>query len=397
MSEVKTVALPSTKTIRQNAFYKNYIVACQKANMPPLNNIKKGNTKSLSVVADRVDIRHWAAIINSLSVDQTLHSISIILRRRSANVMQNIDSFKKLHKVNPEIPILSKILFDRLIGNISRLLSLNMDINTLALEGLPILPKYTYLLLKGISKNTSICHLSFERSNLSDEGVEAICNTMKYSLNVETLNFSDCNLSQKCGKFISDLIKTQSISRYSEGWKRSLRYQEIDPNNICGLRHIKINKNLRFGDDGLESIIEVLKDDEWIKTLEARDCGLTDASADLIIDSMQTQKLSAFFDLKYNKCISKERTDRIKELLGCEIEHDTNNDGKHVVKYLKEQLACVQDQLSTETLIRKRCEELNAQLQTQLADCQKQLDKGKLSSSESLNFKIIYYPVYVSE
>lgn len=59
--------------------------------------------------------------------------------------------------------------------------------------------------------------------------------------------------------------KIQKISRYTEGWQKSLRYRDVDPDTIPGLRNIALSGNTLIGDDGLKCIVEVLKEDVWIK------------------------------------------------------------------------------------------------------------------------------------
>lgn len=61
------------------------------------------------------------------------------------------------------------------------------------------------------------------------------------------------------------LFKHQSIVRYSEGWEQSLRYRQIEPDKICGLKKLLINNNMLMGNDSLQLIIDALSDDEWMK------------------------------------------------------------------------------------------------------------------------------------
>lgn len=46
---------------------------------------------------------------------------------------------------------------------------------------------------------------------------------------------------------------------------KSLRYQDLDVNSLAGLTRINLNNNPEIGDDGLQMIFEILKDDVWIK------------------------------------------------------------------------------------------------------------------------------------
>lgn len=58
----------------------------------------------------------------------------------------------------------------------------------------------------------------------------------------------------------------QKITRYSEGWEMSLRYRSVDVDSISGLRYISLANNPDLGDNGLRPIVEVLKEDAWVKS-----------------------------------------------------------------------------------------------------------------------------------
>lgn len=95
-----------------------------------------------------------------------------------------------------------------------------------------------------------------------------MCSTIKLLPSVESVNFSQCQLSAKGAESISEMIKYQKIFRYSEGWKKSLRYRDVDPETIPGLKRISLNHNPDIGDTGLMYILEVLKEDVWIKGIQ---------------------------------------------------------------------------------------------------------------------------------
>lgn len=110
--------------------------------------------------------------------------------------------------------------------------------------------------------------LSFARSNLMDDGCIVICSTIKHLSHIEKVNFSYCDLSDLSANHISDLIKFQTINRYSEEWMKSLRYQDSRSNATPGLKCLVLNGNEQIGDRGLHRILSELKEDEWIKGME---------------------------------------------------------------------------------------------------------------------------------
>lgn len=122
-----------------------------------------------------------------------------------------------------------------------------------------------YLSFQALSSNESLKEISFQRSNIGDKGCEAICNTIKYLENVEKLNLCECELTTKGAEFVAEMIKIQKISHYTEGWQKSLRYRNVDPDTIPGLRSLTLARNPQIGDEGIKPIVEVLKEDVWIK------------------------------------------------------------------------------------------------------------------------------------
>lgn len=64
-------------------FYRKYLNFCRHKNITPLSDIKKGNQLVLDLFVDRIDIDNWVAIVESLSNDSTLVTISLKLRKRS--------------------------------------------------------------------------------------------------------------------------------------------------------------------------------------------------------------------------------------------------------------------------------------------------------------------------
>ena len=55
------------------------------------------------------------------------------------------------------------------------------------------------------------------------------------------------------------------MARFGECWKQSLRYREVDHDQIQGLRRVTLNDNPNIGDVGLQYITDVLMDDFWIR------------------------------------------------------------------------------------------------------------------------------------
>ena len=171
---------------------------------------------------------------------------------------------------------------------------------------------------QGVRNSKSLKSLSFSRCLLDDESVETICSSLKYLPNVETLDFSHCDLSVKGAESITNMIKHQKIQRFSESWQRSLRYRAINHETIPGLVNISLNFNPGVGDEGLLILLEVLKEDAWIKKVEMRGCCLTDLGAYQISECLKLNKTIAIFDIAKNPDISNPLYRHIAVQLGSE-------------------------------------------------------------------------------
>lgn len=157
----------SRKTCRKLGFCRNYLKLCRHKNIKPLSEIKKGNPFVLELFIDRIDIDNWLAIIESLSDDTSLITISLKLRKRSDHgkfmqnfyrsqnschqfnsVLEDINSLNRLRKYDCQLVVLSKYIFDELIKALAQVLKSSKNLTRLCLEGLPLLSKYTHFLLE---------------------------------------------------------------------------------------------------------------------------------------------------------------------------------------------------------------------------------------------------------
>lgn len=188
-----------------------------------------------------------------------------------------------------------------------------------------------------------------------DEGAEAICGAVMHLANVETLNLSGCQLTGRGFLAVAELIKFQKIQRFADSWKHSLRYGEVDTAKMQGLRHVLLNANPRAGDDGLQELTEVLKEDEWIQQVHVRNCGLTDEGVKFLVDCLNVNKTIEKFDIRDNAAVSEEACREFLIKLGVELESsdsglslkDSTLEGSTKMKQ-SEQIKYLQQQLSAE-------------------------------------------------
>lgn len=64
-------------------FHQCYVKCCKLQNLTPINNvIPSGNAKVLEFCVDRIKYVDWPPILNALSCDLSLHSVSIRCRQQ---------------------------------------------------------------------------------------------------------------------------------------------------------------------------------------------------------------------------------------------------------------------------------------------------------------------------
>uniref|UniRef100_A0A336LZW6 CSON006149 protein n=1 Tax=Culicoides sonorensis TaxID=179676 RepID=A0A336LZW6_CULSO len=373
---------------RMKPFHLRYLELCKSKNLHPLPEVKAKN-KDVTVLdfyGDRVKCDDWMVIFHSLYYDTSLHYVAIKLRKNNSNVMENVTSIKKARKIHGPPVLLTNYIFTELVDTLSNFMSKNENLTTLMLEGLPLKENFITYIAKGLSNNTSIKNLSFARSALRDEGCEIVCSTIKYLPNIDCLNFAQCQIGPKGAESIGNLIKFQKIVRFTKGWENTLRYRTIDPDTIPGLKRITMNGN-PITDEGLDFIMEVLKEDAWIKVLDLQNCVLTDEGAKIICDCLNFNNTLIVIDIHGNSGMSMEAMQQVKMRLGAETDESCSEKSEELVQsdvktgssILREKLKMLEQQLETEQFRVRQLEALNETLHSQLMEIKK-----KISNVETL-------------
>ncbi|KAJ0179586.1 hypothetical protein K1T71_005298 [Dendrolimus kikuchii] len=297
-------------------FQQCYVKCCKLQNLTPLNNvIPSGNGKVLDFCVDRIKYADWPPILNALSCDLSLHSVSIRCRQQVKTVLEHIDCERLAKTVNKRAVILTNFMLSNLIEAISQLLSNTTLLATLLLEGLPLKIPYLNPLCEAILSNNSLQHLYLPRCLLGDAGCLAICKAVRCLPNILTLDLSGCELTPLGAGYIADLVKYQKIHRYSENWIHTLRYRLPELDAMAGLRRITLCGNPQLGDVGVGKLLDVLADDLWIKALDVQNCSLTEQTASAVLKMMQSNTTLVVLDLRHNADISSESLSDVRASL----------------------------------------------------------------------------------
>uniref|UniRef100_A0A1I8NX28 Uncharacterized protein n=1 Tax=Stomoxys calcitrans TaxID=35570 RepID=A0A1I8NX28_STOCA len=376
-------SISSTKKLsRCCSFHFRYLELCRAKNLTPLPDIKmkKNSTNILDFYGDKLCVNDWLLVVASLNSDQVLQTLAIRMRKAFPIVLELLDTEKKAKLFRQKPVIFTKFVFSGVVEALSNCIEVNKNLRVLSLEGLPLNEKYVESVAKALSSNKGLQDISFQRSNIGDKGCEVICNAVKYLENVEKLNLSECNLTSKGAEFVADMLKIQKITHFTEGWQKSLRYGEVDPDAMHGLRCLKLAGNQQIGDEGLKAIVEELKENICVKFLDMENCGLTDVAVNLILDCLELNNGIEDFKVANNMDMNKFLQRRIREQLGQADEDQQlmmqqQQHSKMTLAGLREQLKTLQKQLEFERELRQNAECLNAKLNQQIFDYEAQLQR----------------------
>ncbi|ESO83029.1 hypothetical protein LOTGIDRAFT_134022, partial [Lottia gigantea] len=155
----------------------------------------------------------------------------------------------------------------------------------------------------GLAKSSHLKHLSMEQCLIGDKGIELVCKAIKQSVNINSVNFSACNLSSHGAESIVSVIKHQAMKRHSEAWGDSLRYRRPDLDRMPGIRRITLNDNPLIGDQGAMSLADALKDDLWLKALDLQSCGISTTGARALLDVLEYNTTIVILDVRKNSLI----------------------------------------------------------------------------------------------
>lgn len=197
--------------------------------------------------------------------------------------------------------ICTNYMLTQLVNSLENVLA-NECLENLVVEGIPLPVKYLSTLVNGIFQNDALQTLDLENSKIGDEGCGLLCSNMKMS--VKSLNLSDCKIGIKGGALeLSKMLQIQEDRRNHWFWPEKK-----------GIKTMKLNNNPDLGDGGMKLIIEALQEIEWVRDVETRNCGLFNATGELIVQRLAGKSL--IIDVRKNNGMSEPIKNHVIETWG---------------------------------------------------------------------------------
>ncbi|XP_038660836.1 centrosomal protein of 78 kDa isoform X2 [Scyliorhinus canicula] len=294
-------------------FEAHYEHLCVLRDLVPLKAVKANlNQGVLDIDGDCIKPSEWAPILSSISINKNLTFLAVRSYYQPGLGETGSERYKQhFRKRTPAIR--SKDFTIQFCKSIRDCLSVSTGLKTLELQGLPLRHRDLIVLTKGLSRTKTLQNLSLAYCPIGDDGLKIVCESVKNSATIKTVNFTGCNLTWRGAEHMTNIIKHQATKRHSQVWAESLRYRRPDLDCMTGLRRITMNCNTLIGDIGAAAFADALKDDLWLKALDLQQCGISDKGAKALLDILQTSSMLIVLDVRKNPLIDRSLTQSIIE------------------------------------------------------------------------------------
>ncbi|KOC61184.1 Centrosomal protein of 78 kDa [Habropoda laboriosa] len=306
------MAIPNSRN-----FANCYMELCKQQRLRPLPVICVTLPHSLDFTTDRVKMDDWCPILNSLSLDRSLRSISVRSRYQCRKPLEEINSEDKARTMGKAPVVLSRYLLEWLSHSVAQCVRNSPVLTNLELEGIPFPPDCLAVLCVGLSHTHTLHYLSLQRCYIGDNSCEVLCRTVADVPSVRSLNLSYCDLTCKCGPSLAAALSRQKLLLYHDTWKQSLRYQEPNLEAMPGLRRLTLNDNPQLGDVAVCELIEAVRDSLWLKALDLQRCGVSDKIGKDLLELLDHNTTLNVLDIRQNvnlnEALVKEVIKRLEE------------------------------------------------------------------------------------
>ncbi|XP_032164099.1 centrosomal protein of 78 kDa isoform X1 [Mustela erminea] len=296
--------IDSVKLRRDSAadFFSHYEYLCALQDSVPLPSVRACLREGvLDFNADRLRLVDWAPLLSTLKINKDLPLVSVKSFFQPWLGETGSDRSKVCRSRVPAIR--NKDVTFQLCKALKCCLSISSALKNLELNGLVLRERDLTALTKGLNKSTSLVHLSLANCPIGDGGLEIICQGIKNSITLKTVNFTGCNLTWQGADHMAKILKYQTMRRHEEIWAESLRYRRPDLDCMAGLRRITLNYNTLIGDLGASAFAESLSEDLWLRALDLQQCGLTNEGAKALLKALETNRTLVVLDIRKNPLV----------------------------------------------------------------------------------------------
>ncbi|NWQ71144.1 CEP78 protein, partial [Neopipo cinnamomea] len=283
-------------------FYSHYEHLCELQGSVPLKAVKANLTQNaIDLIVDHIKATDWAPLLNAIRHNKTLTSVGIRSLHQHGLEESGVERYKTYYRRTPAT--LSKDLTGQLCKAVKGCLNISDVLKNLELQGLLLRERDLTLLTKGLATASSLESVSLAHCPIGDGGLETICQSIKNTATIRSVNFTACSLTWRGAEHMANVLKHQAMRRYGEAWAESLRYRRPDLEYMTGLRRVTLNCNKLLGDRGASAFADCLGEDLWLKALDLQQCGISNEGARSLLDALQTNTTLVVLDVRKNPLI----------------------------------------------------------------------------------------------
>ncbi|XP_027262088.2 centrosomal protein of 78 kDa-like, partial [Cricetulus griseus] len=202
------VMIDSVKLRRDSAadFFSHYEYLCALQDSVPLPAVRACLREGvLDFNADRLRVVDWAPLLSTLRVNRDLPLVAIKSSFQPWLGETGSDTRRVCRNRVPAIR--SKDMSFQLCKALKGCLSISSVLRNLELNGLILRERDLTSLTKGLSKSASLVHLSLANCPIGDGGLEIVCQGIKNSVTLKTVNFTGCNLTWQGADHMAKILK----------------------------------------------------------------------------------------------------------------------------------------------------------------------------------------------
>lgn len=130
-------------------------------------------------------------------------------------------------------------------------------------------------IFKGIKQSKSLSELRINHCKMTTDHLKILCKGLTKSESLNIIDFSHNEFDFKAGMLLGTLISAQGQRKNEIIWLHGLRGERPDTDlNRMGLCELNIQGN-NISDEGVKDMIGFLKFDNWLRSLNLRDNGIT--------------------------------------------------------------------------------------------------------------------------
>ena len=166
---------------------------------------------------------------------------------------------------------------------------------------------------------SALTSLSLADTRIGDEAVGPLCSALRRATTVSRLCLAGCDLTDRGGHEVVQLLQAHSIARQTDAWAYGLRDGAAGRDSgggvVVGVLLLDLANNPCIGSETAAGIADVLHNDHWVREINLRACGVDEVGALALVAALEDNTAVVYLDLQLNPDVAVDHLERIDGLL----------------------------------------------------------------------------------